>query len=131
MFDAKTRVLVADDMMTMRKVVAKNCKDIGFTDIIEASDGADAWKKISEANPPIGLVISDWNMPNMTGLELLKKIRGDAKLAKTPVMLVTAESEKSQIEEAIKSGVDGYVIKPFTPQTLRDKLEAIHKRRGG
>src|SRR6478736_2362286 len=101
MFDVKTRVLVVDDMLTMRKLVSKVCKDIGFTDITEAADGAKAWEAIKSANPPIGLVISDWNMPNCTGLDLLKRVRGDSRLKRLPFILVTAESEKAQIVEAL------------------------------
>lgn len=128
MFDPKTRVLVVDDMMTMRKVVSKICRDIGFTDITEASDGAQAWEKASTANPPFGLIISDWNMPNCTGLDFLKKIRADSKVAKTPFLLVTAEAEVQQVAEAVKSGVDNYVVKPFTKDTLMAKLEAVYKK---
>ena len=128
MFDPKTRVLVVDDMMTMRKLVSKACKEIGFTDILEAPDGAQAWTLISEANPPIGLIISDWNMPNTTGLDLLKRVRSDSRHGKTPFILVTAESEQSQIVEAAKAGVSQYVVKPFTTQALRDKIESVHQK---
>lgn len=128
MFDLSTRVLVVDDMMTMRKLVQKACKDIGFTDFTEASDGAIGWQKIQEANPPIGLIISDWNMPNSTGLDLLKRVRSDSKMAKTPFILVTAEAEQHQILEAVKAGVNNYVTKPFTAEILKEKLEAVHKK---
>lgn len=128
MFDLKTRVLVVDDMMTMRKLVAKACKEIGFTDITEASDGAQAWQLVGEANPPFGLIISDWNMPNTTGLDLLKRIRSDSRFGKTPFLLVTAEAEQHQILEAAKAGVSQYVIKPFTSESLREKIESVHKK---
>ena len=131
MFDPKTRVLIVDDMMTMRKVVGKSCKEIGFTDLTEANDGADAWTKINGATPPFGLIISDWNMPNSSGLDLLKSVRADSRFSKIPFLLVTAESEKSQIMEAIKSGVSNYVIKPFTTDTLKEKLEAAYKKLAG
>jgi two-component system, chemotaxis family, chemotaxis protein CheY len=128
MFAPSTRVLVVDDMMTMRKIVIKICKEIGFTDITEAADGNQAWEAISNANPPIGLVISDWNMPNCTGLELLKRLRTDHRYKKTPFILVTAEAEKSQIMDAAKAGVDQYVVKPFTKEDVIKKLEAVHKK---
>lgn len=131
MFDLKIRVLIADDMMTMRKLVSKVCKEIGFTDLVEAVDGAAAWDVIANANPPIGLVISDWNMPNSSGLDLLKRIRTDSRFKNLPFLLVTAEAENSQVAEAVKAGVDNYVVKPFTKDTLVEKLEAVHKKRAG
>src|SRR6478736_7062589 len=128
MFDLKTRILVVDDMLTMRKLVSKVCKEIGFTDITEASDGALAWQTMVSASPPFGLVISDWNMPNCTGLDLLKRVRGDAKYGKIPFVLVTAEAEQHQIVEAVKAGVSNYVIKPFTTDSLKQKLEQVHAK---
>ncbi len=128
MFANTTRVLVIDDMMTMRKIVKKICAEIGFTDVTEATDGNQAWEVISNANPPIGLVISDWNMPNCTGLELLKRLRADHRYKKTPFLLVTAEAEQSQIVDAAKAGVDQYVVKPFAKEDLVKKLEAVHKK---
>jgi two-component system chemotaxis response regulator CheY len=128
MFDPKTRLLIVDDMMTMRKVVARVCKEIGFSDISEAVDGQKAWEAIETADPPYGLIISDWNMPNLSGLELLKKVRTSAKFAKLPFVLVTAEAEQKQIVEAVQAGVSNYVIKPFTAQGLQEKLEAVHKK---
>src|SRR4051812_13867805 len=120
MFDPKTRLLVVDDMMTMRKLVVKVCKELGFTDITEAADGSLAWEAIDKANPPIQLVISDWNMPNTTGLDLLKRVRGDSRYGKVPFIMVTAEAEQHQIVEAVKSGVSNYVVKPFTADALKD-----------
>jgi two-component system chemotaxis response regulator CheY len=130
-FDLKTRILVVDDMMTMRKLVSKVCKDIGFTDITEAADGEIAWKALIAASPPIGLVISDWNMPNTSGLDFLRLVRADEKYKALPFILVTAEAEKHQIVEALKAGVSNYVVKPFTPQALTDKIEAVHKKVSG
>jgi two-component system chemotaxis response regulator CheY len=109
-------------------LVSKACREIGFTDITEASDGGKAWEAMSVASPPIGLVISDWNMPNTTGLDLLKRVRADGRYGRTPFVLVTAEAEKHQIVEAVKAGVSNYVIKPFTTDGLKDKLEAVHKK---
>lgn len=128
MFDLKTKVLVVDDMMTMRKLVMKICREIGFTDIAEASNVADAWTAISSSAPSFGLIISDWNMPNATGLDLLKRVRGDARFAKTPFVMVTAEAEKHQIMSALQAGVSGYVVKPFTAETLKGTLDAAHKK---
>lgn len=128
MFDPKTRVLVVDDMSTMRKIVAKILKELGFTDISEAADGAQAWEAIHSASSPFGLVVSDWNMPNTTGLDLLKRVRADQRFKKTPFVLVTAEAEQHQVAEAIKSGVDQYVVKPFSKEQLQAKLESVHKK---
>lgn len=130
MFDPKTKVLVVDDMMTMRKIVSKTCKEIGFTDITEAADGIQAWEKISSGTEPFGLIISDWNMPNCTGIDLLKRIRADSRYGKLPFILVTAEAEKTQIIEAMQAGVSGYVVKPFTADSLREKIEAVHSKLG-
>jgi two-component system chemotaxis response regulator CheY len=126
MFDVKTKVLVVDDMLTMRKIVAKIMRELGFTDIHEAPDGNEAWEKVQAGN--YGLIISDWNMPNCSGLDFLKKVRSEEKFAKTPFVLVTAEAESHQVAEAIKSGVDQYVVKPFTRDSLKLKLESAHKK---
>jgi two-component system chemotaxis response regulator CheY len=126
MFDPKTKVLVVDDMLTMRKIVTKICRELGFTDIREAADGAEAWKLVQDNN--FGLIISDWNMPNTTGLELLKHVRASEKAKKTPFLLVTAEAEQAQVAEAVKSGVDQYVVKPFSKEQLQQKLEMVHKK---
>lgn len=126
MFDPKTKVLVVDDMLTMRKIVSKILKELGFTDITEAADGIEAWEKTKDGG--FGLIISDWNMPNCTGLDFLKRVRADQRLSKTPFLLVTAEAESHQVAEAIKSGVDQYVIKPFSKESLQAKLESAHKK---
>ncbi len=128
MFDPTTRVLVLDDMLTMRKIVAKVCRDLGFKDLTEGSDGEKGWTALCNAEKPIGLIISDWNMPECTGLELLKRVRADQRFRHLPFVLVTAETEQKQIVEALASGVSGYVTKPFTPDTLRTQLENIHKK---
>jgi two-component system chemotaxis response regulator CheY len=131
MFSNTTNVLIVDDMMTMRKLVSKTCKDIGFQNLVEAADGIQAWEAIQNSTPPIGLVISDWNMPNCSGLDLVKRIRADSRFKNTPFIMVTAEAEQHQVLEAIKSGVDNYVVKPFGKEQLIEKLEAVHKKRGG
>lgn len=128
MFDLNTRVLIADDMSTMRKIITKVLKEIGFTQIIEATDGALGWQTLSSANPPIGIVISDWNMPNCTGIDFLKRVRSDSRFTKLPFILLTAEAEQKQIMEAIKLGVSGYIVKPFTPDALKSQLDTVHKK---
>jgi two-component system chemotaxis response regulator CheY len=126
MFDTKIKVLVVDDMSTMRKIVGKILKDMGYTNIVEAADGVQAWEAIQKEQ--IGLVISDWNMPNCSGLEFLKKVRGDQRFKKTPFLLVTAEAEQHQVAEAVKSGVDQYVVKPFSKDALEAKLTMVYKK---
>jgi two-component system chemotaxis response regulator CheY len=128
MFDSSTRILIVDDMMTMRKLVGKICKELGFPNLVEASDGIQAWEQIQSASPPIGLIISDWNMPNCSGIDLVKRLRADSRFGKTPFLMVTAESEQQQVVEALKAGVDNYVVKPFSAATLTEKLTAIHKK---
>jgi two-component system chemotaxis response regulator CheY len=128
MFHPATKILVVDDMAMMRKAVIKFCKDFGFTDFTEAKDGAEAWTALSGANPPFGLIISDWNMPVCTGIDLLKRLRADGRIGKTPMILVTAEKEKVQVVEALKAGVSGYVVKPFTVESLKEQLEAVHAK---
>ena len=128
MFSAQTRVLVVDDMLTMRKIVTKTCQKLGFQNIVDAANGALAWQIMNQANPPIELVISDWNMPESTGIDLLKRVRADSRYSKIPFVLVTAEAEQHQIVEAMQAGVSGYVIKPFSADTLKEKLDAIGKK---
>lgn len=128
MFDPKIKILVVDDMMTMRKIVTKALKEMGFSDFIEAGDGAKAWEALNQSATAVSLVISDWNMPNSTGLDLLKRVRGDGRFKKLPFILLTAEAEATQVSEAIQVGVSGYMVKPFTLELLKEKLEAVHKR---
>jgi two-component system chemotaxis response regulator CheY len=125
MIDSSVNVLVVDDMSTMRKVIIKACKELGFTQISEAGDGLQAWEAISNAATPFGLIISDWNMPNCTGIDLLKRLRGDTRFGKTPFVMVTAETEGSQVAQAIAAGVSQYILKPFKTETLREKLSSI------
>jgi two-component system chemotaxis response regulator CheY len=128
MFAPNTRILIVDDMSTMRKIVGKTCKELGFSDFTEAADGVQAWDALVNAPQPIGLIISDWNMPNCTGLDLLKRVRADSRYKGIPFVLVTAEAEQHQVIEAVKAGVDQYVVKPFTKDDLKNKLEAVHKK---
>lgn len=127
--DFRLKVLVADDFATMRKIVRNILKQIGFDDIVEAEDGQAALQILRSEN--IGLVVTDWNMPNMSGLELLQKIRNDPKTANLPVMMVTAEGLKENVVTAVKAGVNNYVVKPFTAEVLQEKLEQIFKKLAG
>jgi two-component system chemotaxis response regulator CheY len=127
MFDLKTRVLVAEDMVGIRKMVTGALRQIGFTEITEAADGKLAWEHLNEAFTPTGLIVSDWMMPNMSGLDLLKKVRADERFATIPFLMLTAEAQQAQIIEAIKAGVSSYVVKPFAFETLQSRLEAMHQ----
>jgi len=126
MFDHNLTILVVDDFLTMRKIVERDLKELGFSSIVKAKDGAAAWEIFTQQQ--IDIVISDWNMPNMTGLELLNSIRSSDKPT-TPFIMVTAESEKSQIESAKESGVDGYLIKPFGSEEIEAALNTIYEKR--
>lgn len=120
------RILVVDDFSTMRRIVRNLLADLGFDNIVEAEDGAPALQIMkSEA---IDFVVTDWNMPGMTGIELLKAIRAEPRCAKVPVLMVTAEARRDQILEAAQAGVNGYVIKPFNAATLKEKLDKIFER---
>lgn len=128
MADPKMKFLVVDDFSTMRRIVRGLLKELGFLNIEEAEDGVVALGKLK--SEPFDFVVSDWNMPNMNGLELLKAIRADAALAHLPVLMVTAEAKKENIIEAAKAGASGYVVKPFTAATLDEKLNKIFKTMG-
>ncbi len=127
MFDFKLKVLVVDDFPTMRRIVKNLLKQLGFENIDEAEDGNMALNKMKGSS--YGLVVSDWNMPNMEGIELLRNVRADAALKDTPFLMVTAEAEKEKVIEAIKAGVDNYIVKPFTAEILKEKLEKIADKR--
>lgn len=121
---ANLKVLVVDDMSTMRKLVIKALRDMGTTNVTEAADGALAWEAFSSAQPAFDLIISDWNMPNTTGLEFLKRVRADSRFKQIPFILLTAETEASQVQEALKAGVSNYLVKPFSGDGLRQKIVA-------
>jgi two-component system chemotaxis response regulator CheY len=123
MFNFGIKVLVVDDFPTMRRIVKNLLKQIGFENIDETEDGVQALNKLKSGN--YGLVVSDWNMPNMQGIDLLRKIRQDDALKEMPFLMVTAEAEKEKVIEAIKAGVDNYIVKPFTAEVLKEKLEKI------
>ncbi len=124
--DKNMKILIVDDFATMRGIIKNLLRDLGFTNVAEADDGNTALPVLRTGG--FDFLITDWNMPNMTGLDLLKAVRGDAKLAKLPVLLVTAEAKRDQIVEAAQAGVNGYVIKPFTANTLKEKIDKIFER---
>jgi two-component system chemotaxis response regulator CheY len=128
MTDPKMKFLVVDDFSTMRRIVRGLLKELGFVNVDEAEDGVAALAKLK--SDAYDFVVSDWNMPNMTGIDLLKAIRADAALAHLPVLMVTAEAKKENIIEAAKAGASGYVVKPFTSATLDEKLNKIFKTMG-
>jgi len=118
------KILVVDDFSTMRRIVRNLLKELGFANVSEAEDGLDALNKLrTEGN--FEFVVSDWNMPNMTGIELLRNIRADAALKHLPVLMVTAEAKRENIIEAAQAGASGYVVKPFTAATLDEKLKKV------
>lgn len=122
------KVLVVDDFSTMRRIVKNLLRDLGFTNIQEADDGSTALPMLQ--NGAFDFVVTDWNMPGMQGIDLLRAIRADASLAHIPVLLITAEAKKEQIVMAAQAGVNGYIVKPFTAATLKTKLDKIFERLG-
>jgi two-component system chemotaxis response regulator CheY len=117
------RFLVVDDFSTMRRIVKNFLNELGYNDVSEADDGNTALPILKQGN--IDFLVTDWNMPGMPGLDLLKAVRSDPALSKMPVLLVTAEAKREQIVEAAQAGVNGYVVKPFTAATLKEKIEKI------
>ena len=123
MNEKNIKILIVDDFATMRKVVRNLLKQVGYEDIVEAEDGVMALKALKSQK--IDVIVSDWNMPNMTGLELLKAVRADAELAKTPFLMVTAEALQDNVVAAVKAGVNNYIVKPFTAEVLNEKIKKI------
>jgi two-component system, chemotaxis family, chemotaxis protein CheY len=125
--DNKTiKILVVDDFATMRKVVRNLLKQIGYENIIEAEDGVAALKILKSQK--VDFIVSDWNMPNMTGLELLKAVRADGELSATPFLMVTAEALQDNVVAAVRAGVSNYIVKPFTAETLNGKIQKIMEK---
>ncbi len=118
------KILVVDDFPTMRRIVKTLMRQNGYSNFVEAEDGQQAIRML-ETTPDIEFIVSDWNMPNMTGLEFLKAVRADARFKHLPFLMVTAESEKENIIEAVKNGVSNYIVKPFTGATLQEKLSKV------
>ena len=121
--DLNMKVLVVDDFSTMRRIVRNILRQIGFTNIFEAEDGKSALAALRQEKHRF--VVTDWNMPNMSGLELLQAIRSDPELKDTPVLMVTAEAQRENIIVAAKSGVSNYIVKPFTAETMQEKIAKI------
>lgn len=120
------KFLVVDDFSTMRRIVRNLLKEVGITNVDEAEDGQIALQKLRSGD--FNFVVSDWNMPNMTGIQLLREIRADPNLKHLPVLMVTAEAKKENIVEAAQAGASGYVVKPFTAATLDEKLQKIFQQ---
>jgi len=120
------KILIVDDFSTMRRIIKNLLRDLGFTNTDEADDGTTALPMLQTGK--YDFLVTDWNMPGMTGLDLLKAVRNDSKLVNLPVLMVTAESKREQIIEAAQAGVNGYVVKPFTAATLQEKIDKIFER---
>ncbi len=120
------KILIVDDFSTMRRIIKNLLRDLGFNNTSEADDGNTALPMLQAGD--FDFLVTDWNMPGMEGIDLLKAVRADEKLANLPVLLVTAEAKKEQIVEAAQAGVNGYVVKPFNAATLKEKIEKIFER---
>ncbi len=124
--DKQMKILVVDDFSTMRRIIKNLLNELGFTNIAEADDGSTALPMLKSGS--FDYLVTDWNMPGMPGIELLKAVRADPQLAKLPVLMVTAEAKREQIVEAAQAGVNGYVVKPFTAETLKEKMDKTLER---
>jgi len=120
------KILIVDDFSTMRRIIKNLLRDLGYTNMAEADDGITALPMLQNSN--YDFLVTDWNMPGMQGIDLLKAVRNDPKLAGLPVLMVTAESKRDQIVEAAQAGVNGYIVKPFTAATLKEKIDKIFER---
>jgi two-component system chemotaxis response regulator CheY len=118
------KILVVDDSSTMRRIIKNTLIRIGHKDVLEAEDGAVGWDVLTK-NPDIEILVTDWNMPEMNGLELVQKVRAEGKYEDMPIIMVTTEGGKGEVITALKAGVNNYIVKPFTPQVLQEKLEAV------
>ena len=127
--DKNMKILIVDDFSTMRRIIKNLLRDLGFTNTQEADDGQTALPMLKTGD--FDFLVTDWNMPGMTGIDLLKEVRADSKLSALPVLMVTAEAKRDQIIEAAQAGVNGYVVKPFTAQVLKEKIDKIFERVNG
>jgi two-component system chemotaxis response regulator CheY len=118
------KLLVVDDSSTMRRIIKNTLQRLGFEDVLEAEHGIEAWQ-VMERTPDINVLITDWNMPEMNGLELVRKVRADGRYDAMPIIMVTTEGGKAEVITALKAGVNNYIVKPFTPQVLKEKLEDV------
>jgi two-component system chemotaxis response regulator CheY len=124
--DKNMKILIVDDFSTMRRIIKNLLRDLGFTNTSEADDGTTALPMLRKGG--FDFLVTDWNMPGMTGIDLLREVRADADLATLPVLMVTAEAKREQIITAAQAGVNGYIVKPFTANTLKEKIEKIFER---
>ncbi len=124
--DKNLKILIVDDFSTMRRIIKNLLRDLGFNNTVEADDGMTALPILQSGS--IDFLVTDWNMPGMSGLELLQKVRAEPSLAKLPVLMVTAEAKREQIILAAQAGVNGYVVKPFTAAVLKEKIEKVFER---
>lgn len=124
--DKGMKILIVDDFSTMRRIIKNLLRDLGFNNTMEADDGSTALPMLQ--NGDFDFLITDWNMPNMPGIDLLREVRKDERLKSLPVLMVTAEAKRDQIVEAAEAGVNGYIVKPFTAETLKEKIEKIFER---
>ena len=124
--DKNMKILIVDDFSTMRRIIKNLLRDLGFNNTEEADDGNTGLPKLQSGN--FDFLVTDWNMPGMTGIDLLRAVRADDKLKSLPVLMVTAEAKKEQIVMAAQEGVNGYIVKPFTAQTLKEKIDKIFER---
>lgn len=124
--DKNMKILIVDDFSTMRRIIKNLLRDLGFNNTDEADDGNTGLPKLQTGN--FDFLVTDWNMPGMTGIDLLRAVRADEKLKTMPVLMVTAEAKKEQIVLAAQEGVNGYIVKPFTAQTLKEKIDKIFER---
>lgn len=118
------KFLVVDDSVTMRRIVINSLKNLGYEDYVEAADGKDALAKL-QTDTGINFIITDWNMPNLSGLDLVKTVRNEATIGKMPILMVTTRGVKEDIIEALQAKVNNYIVKPFTPQVLKEKIDSI------
>ncbi|EKN47717.1 response regulator [Pseudomonas floridensis] len=124
--DKNMKILIVDDFSTMRRIIKNLLRDLGFTNTSEADDGLTALPMLQSG--AFDFLVTDWNMPGMSGIDLLRQVRQDERLKSLPVLMVTAEAKREQIIEAAQAGVNGYVVKPFTAQALKEKIEKIFER---
>ena len=122
-YDPNMRVLVVDYFSTMRRIVKNILRQLGFNNVVEADDGTTAWEVLNKDN--INFIVSDWNMPKMTGIELLRKVRASEEFADIPFLMVTAEAQQENIIEAVQAKVSNYIVKPFTAETMKQKIDKI------
>jgi len=125
---ADLNILVADDSVTMRRIIVNSLLKLGYKNIVEASDGKDALGKMFSEN--INFIIAEWNMPEMSGLEFVNAVRGEDSFKDTPILILTTRGLKEDVVVALKAGVDNFIVKPFTTEVLNEKIQAILKKRG-